>query len=148
MKPKRRRLYLVIAALITLGAASALILNALEENIVFFYTPSDLAEKQLPPGQRVRIGGLVEEESVVRYDGEARVTFRITDLSRAVPVTYTGILPDLFRESQGVVAEGSFTPDGTFKAEEVLAKHDENYMPPAVAEALKKSGRWQGEETP
>ena len=148
MKPKHRRLYLVIAALITLGAAAALILNALEENIVFFYTPSDLVEKQPPPGQRVRIGGLVEEESVVRYDGEARVTFRITDLSRAVPVTYTGILPDLFRESQGVVAEGSFTPDGTFKAEEVLAKHDENYMPPAVAEALKKSGRWQGEEIP
>ena len=147
MKPKRKRLYIVGLALLFLGAAAALVLTAFEDNIVFFYSPTDLAEKNVGPGRTVRIGGLVADGSVVKSD--ATVTFTVTDLNKSVDVAYTGILPDLFREGQGVVAEGRIGPDGRFTATEVLAKHDENYMPKEVADALKASGQWKhAEEAP
>ncbi len=144
MTRKRRRLYVVGLAMLAFGVATALVLMAFEENIVFFYTPTDLVEKDVPAGRRLRIGGLVEEDSVRRLDGGLRVEFRVTDLTHAVPVRYDGLLPDLFREGQGVVAEGALAESGVFVASEVLAKHDETYMPPEVAEALKKSGKWKG----
>lgn len=147
MKPKRKRLYIVGLALLFLGAAAALVLTAFEDNIVFFYSPTDLAEKGVGPGRTVRIGGLVADGSVVKSD--ATVTFTVTDLNKSVEVAYTGILPDLFREGQGVVAEGRIGTDGRFTATEVLAKHDENYMPKEVADALKASGQWKhAEEAP
>ncbi len=147
MKPKRKRLYIVGLALLCLGAAAALVLTAFEDNIVFFYSPTDLAEKGVGPGRTVRIGGLVADGSVVKSD--ATVTFTVTDLNKSVEVAYTGILPDLFREGQGVVAEGRIGTDGRFTATEVLAKHDENYMPKEVADALKASGQWKhAEEAP
>ncbi len=145
MTRKQRRLYTILGGLAVLGFAAGLVLFAIRDNIVFFYSPSELAEKQVEAGSTLRIGGLVEEGSVARADG-LTVSFRITDLSAAVPVTFTGILPDLFREGQGVVAQGTIDADGHFTASEVLAKHDENYMPPEVAEALKASGQWQGGE--
>ena len=145
MKPKSRRLWLVLLALGVLGGAVALVLMALEENIVFFYSPTELTEKDIDPGRRLRIGGLVEEGSVVRGGADGNIEFRITDLSESVAVSYRGLLPDLFREGQGVVAEGMLRVDGTFEAATILAKHDETYMPPEVAEALKKSGQWQGD---
>lgn len=148
MTRKKRRLYFLLSGMVALGGAAALVLNAFEENIVFFHTPTDLIEKDIAKDRRVRIGGLVEENSVQRAADGLTVTFRVTDLTHAVPVLYRGILPDLFREGQGVVAEGTFGADGTFQADEVLAKHDENYMPPEVAEALKKSGRWKGASKP
>lgn len=141
MKPKRRRLVFVAAGLAVLGAAAALVLNAFQDSIVFFLSPSELAEKPAPPGRAIRLGGLVEQGSLER-DG-AVVRFKVTDLKRDIRVAYTGILPDLFREGQGVVCEGKLLPDGTFAAASVLAKHDERYMPPEVAAALKRSGRWQ-----
>lgn len=143
MARKRRRLYAVLAGLTMLGAAAALVLTAFQDNLVFFFTPSEVMARDVKPGQRIRLGGLVEEKSVERTPGSAEIRFRVTDLEKTVPVTYTGILPDLFREGQGVIAQGSFRADGVFVAEEVLAKHDENYMPPEVAEGLKKSGQWQ-----
>jgi cytochrome c-type biogenesis protein CcmE len=147
VKPKRKRLYIVGLALLFLGAAAALVLTAFEDNIVFFYSPTDLAEKGVGPGRTVRIGGLVADGSVVKSD--ATVTFTVTDLNKSVEVAYTGILPDLFREGQGVVAEGRIGTDGRFTATEVLAKHDENYMPKEVADALKASGQWKhAEEAP
>lgn len=133
----------VALSLAAVAVAAALILTAFRDSIVFFYTPSELAEKTVPPGRALRIGGLVEDGSVTR-DGDV-VTFRITDMQRALPVIYKGILPDLFREGQGVVATGTLDPSGVLQASEVLAKHDENYMPPDVAEALKKSGEWRPE---
>ena len=141
MKPKHRRLFVVVLALAVLGAAAALVLNAFEDNLVFFYSPSDLASKPVPEGQAIRLGGLVEEGSVVKAGLDTR--FGITDGARSVLATYHGVLPDLFREGQGVVARGVLQPDGTFTAQEVLAKHDENYMPPEVVEALKRSGEWK-----
>ena len=131
--------------MILLGAAAALVLSAFEENLVFFYSPTDLAEKDLPDGRRFRLGGLVEEGSVHRLEDGLTVEFAVTDLAATVPVSYRGPLPDLFREGQGVVAEGVMTAGGVFEADGVLAKHDENYMPPEVAEALKASGQWKGE---
>jgi cytochrome c-type biogenesis protein CcmE len=141
MTRKQRRLYFVFLGMLALGAATALVLTAMGDTLVYFYTPSDMAGKTIVPGRRLRIGGLVEQGSVNKH--EATVTFTITDLTATVPVTYTGVLPDLFREGQGVVAEGRLDRDGLFHASEVLAKHDEKYMPKEVAEALKKSGRWQ-----
>ena len=141
MKRKHRRLTFVFLGALLVAAAAALVLTAFEDNIVFFHSPTDVVENKLPPDRRMRIGGLVEEGSVKKDIAEARVTFRITDLMNTVTVTYRGLLPDLFRPGQGVVAEGRLR-DGVFHAEEVLAKHDENYMPPEVAEALKKSGKW------
>jgi cytochrome c-type biogenesis protein CcmE len=145
VKRKTKRLYLIGAGMLALFAAAALVLTAFEDSLVFFYSPSDLVAQQAPPGRAVRIGGLVEEDSVTRSGDGLAVSFRVTDLSNSVPVTYSGILPDLFREGQGVVAEGALGSDGVFVAREVLAKHDETYMPPEVAEALKKSGQWRPE---
>ena len=143
MKPKRKRLYLVLAGMALLGAAVALVLVAFQDNLVFFHSPSDVAEKGVEEGRRFRLGGMVEEGSVVK-DG-VTVSFRVTDYAHAVAVKYTGLLPDLFREGQGVVTEGRMNPAGTFVADTVLAKHDENYMPPEVADALEKSGHTSAE---
>jgi cytochrome c-type biogenesis protein CcmE len=139
---KRRRLLWLGAGLLALGSASALGLTALNDTLVFFYSPSEMQTKHLHPGQVIRIGGLVEKGSMVT-SADGQVSFRVTDLRRTVPVRYHGLLPDLFREGQGVVAQGSLGSDGVFTATQVLAKHDEKYMPPEVAAALKKSGRWQ-----
>ncbi|HXP97099.1 MAG TPA: cytochrome c maturation protein CcmE [Telmatospirillum sp.] len=143
MTRKQRRLYFVFLGMLALGAAAALVLTAMNDTLVYFYTPSDLRTKHVSPDRRLRIGGLVEPGSVARQ-GDA-VRFVVTDLTATLPVTYRGVLPDLFREGQGVVAEGKMDGEGLFHASEVLAKHDENYMPKEVADALKKSGQWQDE---
>lgn len=143
MTPKRRRMMVLSLGLLGVGAAAALALTAFQDNLVFFYSPSDVQAKSIPPDRRFRLGGLVEEQSVQRMPDNKTVQFRVTDLTAAMPVTFTGALPDLFREGQGVVAEGKLRADGVFVANEVLARHDENYMPPEVADALKKSGQWQ-----
>jgi cytochrome c-type biogenesis protein CcmE len=143
MTRKRRRLYIVVAGMLTLGVATALVLSAISDSLVFFYSPTDIAARKPPEGTRFRVGGLVQKESV-RRDGDGTVRFGVTDLTSTVQVAYKGILPDLFREGQGVIAEGRLGADGTFRAEEVLAKHDETYMPKEVADALKKSGQWKG----
>jgi cytochrome c-type biogenesis protein CcmE len=142
MTRKQRRFSLIGIALAVLALAVALVLNALKDSIVFFNSPTELAEKNLKPGTRLRIGGLVQEGSVSRGNGLA-VSFAVTDGKHTVPVAYQGLLPDLFREGQGVVAEGALDPSGTFRADSVLAKHDETYMPKDVAEALKKQGHWK-----
>lgn len=129
-------------ALVVLAIAAGLVLNALRDSIVFFSTPQMVAEKQIPVGKRFRLGGMVEQGSLVRGDNLA-VSFKVSDGGATLPVNYKGILPDLFREGQGVVAEGAMDASGVFKADTVLAKHDENYMPKEVADALKKQGRWQ-----
>ena len=144
MKRKHRRLVILGAGLGALGLAAGLVLSALDDTLVFFHDPSTVRERDFPPDQRLRIGGLVEENSVVRANDGLTVRFTVTDLAHSVPVTYSGILPDLFREGQGVVAEGYLKGD-VFQADEVLAKHDENYMPREVADALKKSGQWKGQ---
>jgi cytochrome c-type biogenesis protein CcmE len=142
MTRKRRRLIAVLAGLVMLGGATALVLAAFNDNLVFFYSPSDLAQKAVGPERRIRIGGLVEDQSLVREDSR-RVAFRVTDGKTELKVVYDGLLPDLFKEGQGVVAEGKLRGDGVFVASSVLAKHDEKYMPPEVADALKRSGHWQ-----
>ncbi|HZL59639.1 MAG TPA: cytochrome c maturation protein CcmE [Stellaceae bacterium] len=142
MTRKRRRLYFVLGGVALLGIATALTLSALNDNLVFFYSPTELLAKGPPPGRMVRIGGLVEAGSLKREADGLTVDFRVTDTNRALPVTYRGDLPDLFREGQGVVVEGKLQGD-TFQASNVLAKHDERYMPPEVAAALKKEGRWR-----
>jgi len=145
MTPKNARATMILAGLGFLALAATLALTALEDNIVFFRAPSELAEKPMAAGVALRVGGLVSEGSVQR-DG-LDVRFQITDLAHQVDVRFTGMLPDLFREGQGVVAEGRFDASGIFMADTVLAKHDETYMPPEVADALKASGRWQAEAT-
>lgn len=145
MTRKQRRLTLIGSAGAVLAIALTLILIALRSEIVFFQSPTEITQNGVAPGQRIRLGGLVEEGSVVRSDN-AEVSFRVTDTANTVPVTYKGILPDLFREGQGVVTEGVVGSDGVFVADSVLAKHDENYIPKEVAEALKAQGHWQGEE--
>ncbi len=140
---KRRRIYFLLAAAITLGGAAALVLNAFEDSLVFFLTPTDLKARAAPGNRMIRIGGLVEEGSLRKSDGGLEVRFAITDLTNRVEVRYRGILPDLFREGQGVVAQGRVGTDGVFAASEILAKHDETYMPKEVADALKKSGQWK-----
>ncbi len=144
MTRKQRRGVLIGVGIAVLFVAVGLVLFALRDAIVFFHTPSDLAEMQIGPGQRFRLGGLVEAESVKRGQG-AKVEFIVTDTLKSVPVAYEGILPDLFREGQGVVAEGKLGPDGVFVADTVLAKHDETYMPPEVAKALQERGVKLGE---
>mgnify|MGYP000645667596 CR=1 FL=1 len=141
MKRKHKRLTFVAIALLLLGTATALVLAAFEDNIVFFYSPTDLAEKQVADGRRIRLGGLVEEGSVKISRG-AITLFRVTDLTTTIAVSYKGLLPDLFREGQGVVAEGTLK-NGVFMASDVLAKHDETYMPREVAERLKERGEWR-----
>jgi cytochrome c-type biogenesis protein CcmE len=140
MTRKRRRLYFLALGLLGLGAGTALVLTAFQDNIVFFRSPTEVAAGNFN-AERFRVGGLVEAGSVVK-EGE-NVTFAVTDMSKSLTIKYTGLLPDLFREGQGIVAEGRMGPDGVFTASEVLAKHDENYMPREVADALKKSGHWQ-----
>ena len=144
MTRKQRRATLIIAGVAVLGLAVGLVLLALQDTITYFKTPSDLAEKPVPAGQRFRLGGLVATDSVKRGQG-LDVEFKVTDTLKAVPVTYRGVLPDLFREGQGVVALGKLGPDGRFVADSVLAKHDENYMPPEVAKSLKERGVKLGE---
>src|SRR5215468_4085560 len=144
MTRKQRRLSLIGAALGVLALAVGLVLFALEDAIVFFNSPTDVAEKHIKPGTRIRIGGLVKEGSVQRGDSLA-VRFEVTDGRSTVPVAYRGLLPDLFREGQGVVAEGALDPAGTFRADSVLAKHDESYMPKEVADALKRQGHWKAD---
>ncbi len=140
MTRRRKRLALIVSALIVLGSGLGLVLYALRDNIVFFYGPSEVYAKDLPPGTRLRIGGLVKQGSLTREGTSVR--FEVTDGKRAIPVTYSGALPDLFREGQGVVAEGVLGTSG-MTASTILAKHDERYMPREVVDALKKAGRWQ-----
>jgi len=146
MTRKQRRGVLIGTCLVVLGVAVGLVLYAMRDSIVFFYSPSEVAKMQIGPGQRFRLGGLVEGGSVVRGEGTT-VRFAVTDKVSTLPVTYTGVLPDLFREGQGVVAEGTLDPDGVFHADNVLAKHDEKYMPPEVAKKLKEQGVWRGDAT-
>ncbi len=142
MTRKQRRLVFIAGALAALGCALGLVLFAMRDNIVFFYSPTELAAKRLTAGTRVRIGGLVKEGTVVRGAGR-QISFDVTDRgAKDAPVVYDGILPDLFREGQGVVAEGVIDANGVVKADNVLAKHDERYMPREVADALKKQGTW------
>lgn len=141
MTRKKRRIAMLFAAVAVLGVATALVLTALEDSIVFFNSPSDIIEKNVKAGTRFRLGGLVEEGSIVRGQG-LTVSFKVTDLVQSVPVTFVGILPDLFREAQGVVTEGMLDTNGTFIADTVLAKHDENYMPAEVVDSLKAAGMW------
>jgi cytochrome c-type biogenesis protein CcmE len=142
MTRKQRRLVLIGTGTGVLAIAAALVLFAFRDSIVFFDSPTEVVEKHLAPGKRIRLGGLVKSGSLVRSDN-LTVHFAVTDGRREVPVAYSGALPDLFREGQGVVAEGALDASGLFRADTILAKHDENYMPREVADALKKQGRWQ-----
>lgn len=150
MTRKKRRLWVVMACLVGLGSATALGLNAFSDNLVFFVAPSDLSQHASGPGRTLRLGGLVEAGSIKRgsEQGSPVAQFRITDGRASVDVVYSGILPDLFREGQGAVTLGMLQRDGTFRASEVLAKHDETYMPKDVAEALKRTGQWRPEQGP
>ena len=145
MTTKRQRFRLLLAAGLVLSIGVVLVLTALEENIIFFYSPTDLKKRQTSQEQRFRLGGLVQVGSIIRTQG-TQIRFQVTDYTNHVPVFYTGILPDLFREGQGVVAEGYLDVEGVFHAAEVLAKHDETYMPKEVADALKRAGQWQGSQ--
>ncbi len=142
MTRTQRRLVLIGGSLGVLALAAALVLTALKDSIVFFNSPTDVVEKQVAPGTRIRLGGLVKPGTIERGDNLA-VRFEVTDGKSAIQVAYQGILPDLFREGQGVIAEGALVPGGMFKADSVLAKHDETYMPKEVADALKKQGHWK-----
>ena len=137
MKPRHKRLIAILGGLAALGAATALVLTAFQENLVFFFTPSQVAAKEAPQGRLFRIGGMVEKGSIEREGVEVR--FVVTDTAKTIPVVYRGALPDLFREGKGVVAQGTLGADGVFHAREVLAKHDENYMPPEAAHAVEKA---------
>ena len=139
MKPRHRRFAWIAAGLAAIGIAIALVLSAFQSNLVFFFSPTQVAAHEAPQGRAFRIGGLVEAGSLVRETDSLTVRFRVTDTARTIPVVYTGLLPDLFKEGKGVVAQGTLGPDGTFRATEVLAKHDENYMPPEAADALKRA---------
>lgn len=146
MRAKHQRLVFVGAGLLSLGGAVAFALWALQDKVTYFYAPSDLV--QAHPAGSIRLGGLVADGSVARLADGLTMAFAVTDLKSQVPVRYTGIVPDLFREGQGVIAEGQFGPDGVFTARTLLAKHDENYMPPEVAAALKKNGTWRDPSQP
>ena len=139
MKPRQKRIALIVGGLAALGIASAFVLNALDSNIAFFVTPSELATGKAPQGKAFRIGGMVKEGTVMRDN--LTVSFVITDTANDVKVSYTGILPDLFKEGKGAVAQGRINPDGSFTATEVLAKHDENYMPPEAQHAVDQAQR-------
>jgi cytochrome c-type biogenesis protein CcmE len=143
MTRKQKRLTVILSGLAVLGVAAGLVLYALRDTIVFFYTPSEITEKGVQPGQRIRLGGLVENASIKKGEGTI-TTFVVTDTIKAMTVTYDGQLPDLFREGQGVVAEGMLDPNGVFVADTVLAKHDENYMPKEVLDSLKEKGVHMG----
>ena len=139
MKARTKRGLAIVVGLGTLGLASALVLNAFQSNLVFFFSPSQIAANEAPRERNFRVGGLVEQGSLKRDPSGLTVNFVVTDLAQKIPVTYTGLLPDLFREGKGVVAQGKLGADGVFHADQVLAKHDENYMPPEAADALKKA---------
>lgn len=143
---KRQRLWLVSIGVLLLGGAAALALTAFEDNLVFFHSPSDLAAGKAEPGRLVRVGGVVEMGSVERVADTAKVAFVLKDCAASVRIVYEGLLPDLFREGQGIVAQGRLDKAGAFEAVEILAKHDENYMPTEVADALKASGDWRHAE--
>ena len=139
MKPRHRRFLWIGAGVAVLGTAAALVLNAFQSNLVFFFTPTQIASNEAPKGRAFRVGGLVEEKSLRREADGLTVHFNVTDTAKTIPVVYKGILPDLFKEGKGVVAQGKLEGDGMFHATEVLAKHDENYMPPAAVEAVDKA---------
>ena len=140
MKPRHRRMMWILGGVSALAVAVGLVLNAFQSNLVFFFTPTQIAAGEAPQGKTFRIGGLVENGSLRREADGTQISFRVTDNARTIQVAYKGILPDLFKEGRGVVAQGQVQPDGSFRASEVLAKHDENYMPPEAAEALKRAG--------
>ena len=139
MKARHRRFLWIGAGVAVLGGAAALVLNAFQSNLVFFFTPSQIVANEAPQGRAFRVGGLVEEKSLARESDGLTIRFKVTDTAATVPVVYKGILPDLFKEGKGVVAQGKIGPDGVFQASEVLAKHDENYMPPEAADAVNKA---------
>ena len=143
MKPRHRKLALIALVVAALGVAAALVLNAFNSNLVFFFSPTQVANGEAPTSRAFRIGGLVEEGSIKRQADGLTVSFVVTDTAKSIPVTYTGILPDLFKEGKGVVAEGKLGSDGLFIATQVLAKHDENYMPPEAASALEQAQKAQ-----
>jgi cytochrome c-type biogenesis protein CcmE len=143
MKPRHRRLIYVALGLALLGVTAALVLNAFRSNLVFFYSPTQVVDKEAPVNKTFRLGGLVEQGSLKRLPDGVTVSFVVTDTGKSIPVRYKGILPDLFKEGKGVVAQGRLEPDGVFHAQEVLAKHDENYMPPEAAEAIAKAQHGQ-----
>ena len=146
MKPRHRRFAWIGAGVLLLGVAAALVLNAFQSNLVFFFSPSDVAEHRAPQGRPFRIGGMVVDKSLTRASDGLTVRFAVTDTVKTVPVVYIGILPDLFKEGKGVVAQGRIGPDGVFHATEVLAKHDENYMPPEAAAALDQAHKREAME--
>jgi cytochrome c-type biogenesis protein CcmE len=143
MKPRHKRIAIIVAGLGALGIAAALVLNAFQSNLVFFFSPSQVMANQAPRGKAFRIGGMVEAGSLKRENDGLTVNFRVTDTAQTIAVVYTGILPDLFKEGKGVVAQGRLRPDGAFEATEVLAKHDENYMPPDAAHAIEQAQKAQ-----
>jgi cytochrome c-type biogenesis protein CcmE len=136
MTPRRKRMIAVAAIVIGVGAATAVALQAFQENIMYFYSPSQISDGEAPRGRAFRLGGLVTTGSLQRVPGSIEINFVVTDNAQSIPVKYSGLLPDLFREGQGVIAHGKLDDNGVFLADEVLAKHDENYMPPEVAESL------------
>jgi cytochrome c-type biogenesis protein CcmE len=140
MTPRRKRLYVVLAIVGGVAASVSLAVTASRQNIMYYYDPTQVATGQAPAAKRFRVGGMVVKGSVVRQPGDLKVRFVLTDFAHQVPVEYTGVLPDLFREGQGIIAHGTVGPDGAFVADEVLAKHDEKYMPPEVAASLKQKG--------
>ncbi|AOF83551.1 ccmE family protein [Methyloversatilis sp. RAC08] len=144
MKPRQKRFALIAVGVIALAGAATLVLTAFEDNMVFFFTPSQVAAREAPQGRTFRIGGMVEEGSLQRGDDGTSVKFVVTDTAHKIPVTFTGALPDLFKEGKGVVAQGKLNDGGVFAASEVLAKHDENYMPPEAAHALEQAKKAQG----
>ena len=139
MKPRHKRSIAIACGLAALGVATTLVLNAFNSNLVFFFSPTQVAAKEAPLGRSFRVGGLVEMGSIKREPQGLTTRFVVTDMAKTIPVTYTGLLPDLFKEGKGVVAQGKLGADGIFKADQVLAKHDENYMPPEAADALAKA---------
>ena len=143
MKPRHKRIALIAGGLAALGFAAALVLNAFQSNLVFFFSPSQVMANEAPLNKTFRIGGVVEDGSLKRLPDGLSVEFKVTDTAKTIPVTYTGILPDLFKEGKGVVAQGRLGPDGMFRATEVLAKHDENYMPPDAAHAIEQAQKAQ-----
>lgn len=143
MKPRHKKLAIIAAGVSALGIAAALVLNAFESNLVFFFSPTQVAANEAPKNRSFRIGGLVEQGSVKRQSDGVTVQFVVTDTAKTIPVVYKGILPDLFKEGKGVVTQGKLGQDGVFRADEVLAKHDENYMPPEAARALEQAAKAQ-----
>ncbi|TDI81448.1 MAG: cytochrome c maturation protein CcmE [Betaproteobacteria bacterium] len=143
MKPRHKKLTIIIMSVAALGLSAKLVLDVFQSNLVFFFSPTQVAANEAPRGKSFRIGGLVEKGSVKRQSDGITVNFVVTDTAKFIPVVYTGILPDLFKEGKGVVAQGKLSADGVFLADEVLAKHDENYMPPEVANALEQASKAQ-----